>query len=107
MKAEPDEPIFTLRGKDPVAPYLINIWAATRLGHFDKAVGILTAASQDPAVLERVSNDMHDKIVEALTCAIEMRAWRHSLKVAVICSNTSGQAHCRLDTGHNGSCDFS
>ena len=29
-QAEPDEPIFTLRGCDPMAPMLVRMWAAQR-----------------------------------------------------------------------------
>ena len=29
-RAEPDEPIFTLRGSDPFAPQLVRLWAFMR-----------------------------------------------------------------------------
>lgn len=27
-QAEPDEPVFVLRGRDPMAPILVRLWAA-------------------------------------------------------------------------------
>jgi hypothetical protein len=55
-KAEPDEPMFTLLGRDPCAPILIEIWAAMR---------------------RTLSTDGKDaeKIEEALSCAHACREW--------------------------------
>jgi hypothetical protein len=75
-KAAADEPIFTLRGKDPIAPYLVEVWHATRKGDFSSAKALITAASCDDGVLSRVSEDGYNKLDEALVCAKEMRQWR-------------------------------
>jgi hypothetical protein len=55
-KAEPDEPMFVLLGRDPVAPVIVAFWVALR-GELD---GI---PESDP------------KLVEAIRCAREMLAW--------------------------------
>lgn len=53
-KAEPDEPMFVLLGRDPLAPVLVNLWANLR--EMDKGYS--------------------DKIQEALDCALQMVTWR-------------------------------
>lgn len=52
-KAEPDEPVFVLLGRDPAAPILINLWAdiRSRLG------------------------EEQEKIEEACACAEACTAW--------------------------------
>ena len=53
-KAHPDEPVFTLRANDPLAPMVVEYWAASY---------------QD-------SGGRVDKAKEARDCAHAMRAWR-------------------------------
>jgi hypothetical protein len=53
IKAEPDEPMFTLLARDPQAPALVERWAAER-----------ESAGEDPAV-----------VAEARECATAMRAF--------------------------------
>jgi hypothetical protein len=108
-KAAPDEPIFTLRGKDPIAPYLVRIWTFTRAGDFVAAIGLLTEAAKDNEVIARISANPYDKLTEALQCASAMEHWRQAGggTVPSICSSTSSQAHCRLLSGHEAACDFS
>jgi hypothetical protein len=50
--AEPDEPMFVLLARDPLAPTLVRMWAD------------LTSDKKD------------DKVVEALACANDMEQWR-------------------------------
>jgi hypothetical protein len=52
-KAAPDEPMFILLGRDPMAPYLVELWASMR-----------EADGEDPA-----------KVLEARQCAAAMRGW--------------------------------
>lgn len=52
--AEPDEPMFVLLARDPMAPILVSLWADLR----EHAAG-------NPS-----------KVFEARTCAIEMAKWR-------------------------------
>lgn len=46
-KAEPDEPLFILRGKDVSAPYLVEIWTAVRRGEATQA-GVIGHCSLRP-----------------------------------------------------------
>lgn len=57
--AADDEPIFTLRAKDPMAPTQIRAWAIARVEH-------------------GVNGPDDDKITEALACADAMEAWREA-----------------------------
>lgn len=54
-KLAPDEPFFTLRAKDPLAPVLVELWAALRETQYGGPV---------------------DKFEEAKDCARLMRLWR-------------------------------
>lgn len=51
--AEPDEPMFILLGRDPVAPALVQLWSIVR-----EAMGTST-----------------EKVLEARQCAAQMRDW--------------------------------
>lgn len=81
-KLEPDEPFLTLRGKDPVAPYLTEIWAASRTGDMGKILDLVEEMSRDPGVIKRVSSDSYEKLGEALKCAQSMRLWRAEKEAA-------------------------
>lgn len=52
-RAEPDEPVFTLLGRDPVASALVEMWATAR-----------EALGEDP-----------EKIAEARRCSDAMADW--------------------------------
>lgn len=58
-KAEPDEPYFTLLGRDPLAPFLVGLWAGLKSAH-------------DPSADEA-------KLKEALETANAMDEWLLSL----------------------------
>lgn len=60
--AEPDEPMFTLLGRDKHAPTLVWLWATLR--ELDQ---------EDPA-----------KVLEARTCAFEMMKWAHDHERPVV-----------------------
>jgi hypothetical protein len=55
-KLAADEPYFVLRAKDPIAPALVELWAALRLA----------------------SEGEYSKLQEARNCAQTMRAWRRT-----------------------------
>jgi hypothetical protein len=76
-KAEPDEPIFTLRGKDVSAPYLVQLWTFVRRGEFDRAARVVESMKNDPRILALVGEC--EKFDEALDCALAMREWRNQL----------------------------
>jgi hypothetical protein len=54
-KLAADEPYFVLRAKDPLAPVLVELWAALR---------------------RLASEGEYSKLQEARNCAQTMRAWR-------------------------------
>ena len=56
-KLEDDEPFFVLRSTDPHAPAIVELWATLRGAYVPTGVDA-------------------DKIKEARTCAVQMRAWR-------------------------------
>jgi hypothetical protein len=52
--ADPDEPMFILLARDPLAPVLVELWATLR----------------------RELRGHSDKVAEARRCAVAMREWR-------------------------------
>jgi hypothetical protein len=76
--AEPDEPLFVLLARDPVAYHLVRIWAAVRSQdvatasvNFGMMMSDMSAARARGVVLDEV-----DRAVEAYTVAREMLRWR-------------------------------
>ena len=65
-KAEADEPLFTLRAKDPLAPVLVRLWADLRTTTTPK-IGVLPNT--------RAAHETR-KRAEALECADQMDEWR-------------------------------
>ena len=47
-KLDDDEPYFVLRGKDPVAPYLVLAWREIRSGNVDAAKSFMDIAMKNP-----------------------------------------------------------
>jgi hypothetical protein len=62
-KADPDEPIFTLRAKDDTAPFTIRMWVAWRL--LEARVTNMPVGASYGAKLD-----------EALACADAMEKWK-------------------------------
>lgn len=54
--AEPDEPMFVLLARDPLAPFLVRLWAELAMN--------MTSARHDGS-----------KSIEAITCARNMELW--------------------------------
>jgi hypothetical protein len=73
-KAHPDEPMFTLLGRDPMGFHLVRIWAALRWRHFGMARAILDDAICDMGN-RKVPDTAEDKLLEALACSDKMKAW--------------------------------
>ncbi|MCY4509093.1 MAG: hypothetical protein OXG35_19360 [Acidobacteria bacterium] len=65
-KAGADEPVFTLRAKDPLAPVLVRLWSELR------ALTTPNPASLPPSRAARETR----KRAEALECAQQMECWR-------------------------------
>ena len=61
--AADDEPIFTLRARDPLAPILVRLWVSMR--QFSRPM------NDEPDPLRE-----SDKRIEAMNCADAMTMWR-------------------------------
>ena len=78
-KAKPDEPMFTLLGRDPLAPDLIDYWADQ---HLDAAkerlmdVNIGEFSIEKAQVAGNAARKAQEKADEARACAKAMRQWR-------------------------------
>lgn len=77
-KAAPDEPIFTLRAKDPSAPYLVMMWEASRRGDIATVSNAAMAMMMNKDVIRLFASPEADvdKFRKALSCADQMRDWR-------------------------------
>lgn len=74
--AEPDEPMFVLLARDPMAPVLVNMWAALR-----------------QAAIEHKQKPQTDfeQVIEAKGCAEAMEIWR-ARNVCPRCHHQRGKA---------------
>lgn len=75
--AEPDEPMFTLLARDPLAGFLVSIWSSMRYGDFEAAQVKFDAMVSKVGARYAVSPDC-DKAGEAQDCAFNMFAWRNA-----------------------------
>jgi hypothetical protein len=72
-RAEPDEPLFTLLARDPVAPFLVVAWAALRSGKLDEAQQAMTRGAEAMKVsCKKRLRRNSPKIREAYECAKAM-----------------------------------
>ncbi len=79
-KADDNEPLFTLRAKDPIAPQLVLIWKAIRCGEYQQADFHLRMAKQqwNAAVTHHHRTMLppkSEKAVEAVKVASDMALW--------------------------------
>ena len=63
-EAAPDEPLFTLRANDPLAPITVRVWI------------ILYALAKAGRLLDFKNGKCRAKIFEAWRCARSMGEWR-------------------------------
>ena len=81
--AAADEPIFTLRANDPLAPDLVREWAARYLA--EKAENALQDTASGfqpdtgPSRRWTKAKKVRDKVGEALKCARDMEEWRRKI----------------------------
>ena len=73
--ADPDEPMFIMLARDPLAAFLTSIWSSMRYGDTEAAMVKFNKMITDLAPRYAVSPDC-DKASEALECAMKMFAWR-------------------------------
>lgn len=73
--AAPDEPIFTLRANDELAPYIVRIWTMIRFGgDLAEIMGQLSLAK---AAAQKKPFNL-TKMEEAMECAMAMEKWKKS-----------------------------
>ena len=73
-RAAPDEPLFTLLARDPLAPFLVSIWSSLRNGDHEAASAKFTALLDIGGRPYLTAPDV-DKAGEALDCAMAMFDW--------------------------------
>lgn len=69
--AKPDEPLFVLLARDPLAPFLVSMWAAIRMGDYEKLATVFTKMSDTYLERYAIYPDV-DKASEAMECAQNM-----------------------------------
>lgn len=73
--AEPDEPMFILLARDPLAAHLVSIWSKVRMGDMEAASAVFVNMLQRNGAAYGLAPDV-DKAREAMDCAASMFAWR-------------------------------
>jgi hypothetical protein len=80
-KAEADEPVFTLLGRDPVAPALIEAWAYLRSGQIGAAeIAFRQASDASTHISPQMPGEA--QIRSAFEVAEECRAWMRARLVS-------------------------
>ena len=74
-RALPDEPTFTLLGRDPLAAGLVHLWTSLRRHDWS---GAITNLSHLAFVAMGFRVEREEKIKEALDCARSMTNWMTS-----------------------------
>ncbi len=77
-KAAPDEPMFVLLARDPLAPDLVREWTKLRAAEVRTAIEGASAIEQWRFATDKIWHLNRDdqKIYEALECARAMEKWR-------------------------------
>jgi hypothetical protein len=75
-RAGPDEQMFVLLDRDPIAPFLVSIWASVRMGDAEAARVKFETLLTRVAVRYCAEPDV-EKASEALDCALEMFRAQH------------------------------
>lgn len=92
--AGPDEPIFTLRAKDPLAEFLVAAWAALKAGDTEAAKKLMDDAAAAHAESGKPLLPYQDeKSIEAQQCASAMRSWRWAREAEAIRNRLEGENH--------------
>ena len=69
--ARPDEQMFILLDRDPLAPYLVSIWSKVRMGDEEAARAVFESMLKTPAIRYCLNPDT-EQASEAFECAMEM-----------------------------------
>lgn len=73
--AEPDEPMFVLLARDPLAAFLVSIWSKVRYGDVEAASAVFMKMLHTAGVQYALEPDTA-KASEAIECAMAMFEWR-------------------------------
>ena len=76
--AEPDEPMFILLARDPLAPFLVALWVYFRSGDPLKALNMFNHMVQNQALNYTFKRTSEAKLDEANKCAEDMRKWHEA-----------------------------
>lgn len=71
-KAEPDEPMFTLLGRDPQAAHLVSVWSKIRMGDHEAARRVFEHLLSVAPNYPREGTTDADKAIEAMDCSLRM-----------------------------------
>lgn len=78
-KADPDEPMFVLLGRDPMAAHLVSIWSKLRYGDHEAAFTVFMSlrklVDEDLGYPRDYANDV-EKAQEAMECSLAMFEWQ-------------------------------
>jgi hypothetical protein len=74
--ALPDEPMMVLLGRDPLAPFLTQIWAMIRAGNREEVRKTFNELIVGPQSSVYVLHPESEKALEASDCALGMMEWR-------------------------------
>jgi hypothetical protein len=69
--ARPDEQMFVLLDRDPLAPFLVSIWSKVRVGDFEAAEAVFRTMIARGRGTYTIEPDV-DKAGEAMDCALAM-----------------------------------
>lgn len=79
-KAAPDEPMFILLARDPIAPYLVTLWANVNAGDIFSAYETLQEMIRTHVSFvvhnDGTKTNNNKKMEEALECADAMIDWK-------------------------------
>lgn len=73
--AKPDEPMFVLLGRDPLAGHLVSIWSKMRYGDLDAAHAVFRDMVNKHIAHYAAKPDV-EKAQEAMNCSLAMFDWR-------------------------------
>jgi len=78
VEGEPGEPEFKLLARDPLAPFIVAMWAALRKGDTASALALFSDCVSDAAYNYRHNPSSNSKVNGASEIAQEMNNWRHA-----------------------------
>lgn len=102
--ADPDEPLFTLLARDPLACYMVRIWAAVRSSDPETAIRTFEVmmAREMPQYTAKPTD--FAKVHEAVNCSHAMMQWRIEREQAFSPGSDTPPDPCMEDESAPGAC---